>query len=109
MVRHRPVRSSKRRKITNATFEQRSLFCVSGTALAIKNMPACNTVFLLYIDQKIFKKLFFSFVNCHFKNVPRYINALFRKQTLNLKVSYLSKPFDKLQIFKHKLKKMLSL
>ena len=63
MVRHRPVRSSKRRKITNATFEQRSLFCVSGTALAIKNMPAYNTVFLLYIDQKIFKKLFFSFVN----------------------------------------------
>ena len=63
MIRHRPVRSSKRRKITNATFEQRSLFRASGTALAIKNIPAYNTVFLLYIDQKNVKKLFFSFLN----------------------------------------------
>ena len=59
MVRHRPVRSSKRRKITKATFERRSLFRVSNTALAIKTIPACNTVFLLYIDQKSFKKLSF--------------------------------------------------
>lgn len=46
-------------KLQKATFERRSLFRVSNTALAIKTIPACNTVFLLYIDQKSFKKLSF--------------------------------------------------
>ena len=100
-------------KSENATFEHRSLFLVSGATLAIEQYPYVQYSVLALHCPKSCLRNHISFVNLVISKSsgwvfePRYINALLRDQSLKLKVSCLSKPFDKFHIFKHKLNNTL--